>query len=185
MIKYTPQEALSLFVEGNFTRRQWRLLQDGRKEIYPCYSLLQKAKKECYPDEQKIIVTETSFNVELQALLDCTAVRLIKYLREVTDTLTDFKKQHLLLISKWGCDGSHQTPFNQKFENIADNDSNIFVSSLVPVRLVISVDGDITKIVWQNPVPSSVRFCRPIRARFVHETKDVTKEEIEYIENQI
>lgn len=184
VIKYTAQEALSLFVEGNFTRRQWTLLQSGRKEIYPCYSLLQKAKKECYPDEQKITVTETSFNVELQALLDCTALRLILYLKEVTDMLTDFEKQHLLLISKWGCDGSHQTPFKQKFEITSDNDCNIFVSSLVPVRLVVSVDGDITKILWQNPVPSSVRFCRPIRARFVPETKDITKEEIAYIDNQ-
>ncbi|CAG9840769.1 unnamed protein product [Diabrotica balteata] len=52
------------------------------------------------------------------------------------------------------------------------------------VRLVVSVDGKAIKIIWQNPTPYSVRFCRPIRARFVHETKDVTKEEIEYIENQ-
>ncbi|KAF9416055.1 hypothetical protein HW555_006467, partial [Spodoptera exigua] len=75
VIKYTPREALSLFVG---------------------------TKKECYPDEQKITVTETGFNVDLQALLDHTALRLIQYFKEVTDTLTDFEKQHLLLISKWG-----------------------------------------------------------------------------------
>lgn len=32
--------------------------------------------------------------------------------------------------------------------------------------------------------PSSPRFCRPIRVRFVRETNDVTTEEIVYIENQ-
>ncbi|KAL4720247.1 hypothetical protein ACJJTC_019235 [Scirpophaga incertulas] len=183
-MKYTPQEALSLFVEGNFTRSQWNLLQGGRKDIYPCYSLLQKAKKECYPDDESITVTETHFNVELQALLDHTALRLVQYLKEVLDTLANTEKQNLILISKWGCDGSHQTPFKQKFENVTDDDSNIFMSSIVPVRLIVSVDGQTTKTIWQNPVPSSVRFCRPIRARFLHETKDVTKEEIEYIRNQ-
>ncbi|CAG9834500.1 unnamed protein product [Diabrotica balteata] len=183
-MKYTPQEVLSLFVEGNFTRNQWTLLQIERKYIYPCYSLLQKVNKECYPDEDKITVTETIFNVELKALLDHTALRFIQYLKEVLDTLNDTEKQHLLLISKWGCDGSHQTQFKQKFKNVADDDSNIFMSSIVPVRLVVSIDGKAIKIIWQNPTPSSVRFYRPIRALFVHETKVVTKEEIEYIENQ-
>lgn len=79
--KYTPQEALALFVEGNFTRGQWELLQGSRKEIYPCYSLLQKAKKECYPAEDSIKVTETSFAVKLQALLDHTSLRLLQFLK--------------------------------------------------------------------------------------------------------
>lgn len=52
------------------------------------------------------------------------------------------------------------------------------------MRLIVSIDGETKKNVWQNLVPSSVRFCRPIRARFVHETKDITKEEISFIENQ-
>lgn len=182
--KYTPQEALALYVNGDFTRAQWELIQGGRKEIYPCYSILQKAKKESYPAEDSIKVTETSFEVGLQALLDHTALRLILYLKEVIDTLSEFEKKHLKLISKWGCDGSHQTTFKQKFTNTDDTDANVFLSSLVPVRLCVCVNGDTKKIVWQNPVPSSVRYCRPIRARFVHETKDVTKDEIEYVENQ-
>ncbi|KAL4120909.1 hypothetical protein QTP88_013516 [Uroleucon formosanum] len=36
-----------------------------------------------------------------------------------------------------------------------------------------------------NPVPSSIRFCRPIRIRFLHETADITKEEIQFIEKQV
>lgn len=50
--------------------------------------------------------------------------------------------------------------------------------------MVVSITGETRKIIWQNPVPSSTRFCRPIRARFIHETKDITKEEITYIEEQ-
>lgn len=100
------------------------------------------------------------------------------------DTLSEVEKQHLTLISKWGCDGSNQTQFKQKFANTGEDDANIFLSSLVPVRMVVFINGETRKIVWQNPVPSSVRFCRPIRARFIHETKDITKEEITYIEEQ-
>lgn len=40
------------------------------------------------------------------------------------------------------------------------------------------------QIIWQNAQPSSPKFCRPIRMRFVKENKDITNEEIEYIENQ-
>lgn len=36
---------------------------------------------------------------------------------------------------------------------------------------------------WHNPAPSSPRYCRPIRFRFVKETTDTTKEEIMYVEN--
>lgn len=182
--KYTPQEALALFVEGDFTRRQWELIQGERKDVYPCYSLIQKAKKECYPKEESIKVTETSFEVDLQALLDHSALRLIDYLSDVVVTLSENEKENLILISKWGCDGSHQTQFKQKFVDTLNDDANMFLSSLVPVRLIVSIDGETKKNVWQNPVPSSVRFCRPIRARFVHETKDITKEEISFIENQ-
>lgn len=183
-MKYTPQEALALFVEGDFTRRQWELIQGERKDVYPCYTIIQKAKKECYPDEKYIKVTETSFEVDLQALLDHTTLRLMDYLSDVVDSLAENERENLILVSKWGCDGSHQTQFKQRFIETINDDSNIFLSSLVPVRLIVSINGETKKTVWQNPVPSSVRFCRPIRARFVHETKDITKEEISFIETQ-
>lgn len=154
--KYTPQEALSLFVEGDFTRRQWELLQGANKNIYPCYSLLQKAKKAYYPDENSIKVTETGFEVELQALLNHTASRLCEYLKEVIDTLSVFEKQHLALISKWGCDGSNQMQYKQKFVNNNDSDANAFISSLVPLRLIVSVNGE-TK---DNMAKSTTLLCK-------------------------
>ena len=53
----------------------------------------------------------------------------------------------------------------------------------MPVRLICHIGSQ--KIIWQNPVPSSTRYCRPIRIRFIHETKDITNEEIYYVEDQI
>lgn len=182
--KHTPFEALAIFVEGNFSRRQWEILHAANKNIYPCYSLIKNAKKECYPKEQSIKVTETCAEIMLQDLLDHTASRLCKYVEEVIETCAEEESKNLELVTKWGCDGSQQSQFKQKFENNTDSDANIFQSSLVPLRLQTNNNG-LKKIIWQNPVPSSPRYCRPIRIRFIHETKDVTNYEMEYIEKQI
>lgn len=122
----------------------------------------------------------------LQDLLDHTIIRLCLYIEDVLQNCTEAELENLELISKWGCDGSHQVTYQQKFSPAGspdDDDSKIFQSSLVPLRLQSHI-GDSKKILWQNPTPSSTRFCRPIRIRFVHESVFVTKEEILYVENQ-
>lgn len=182
--KHSPSEALALFVECDLTKRQYEILHESNKSIYPCYSLLKEAKKECYPKEESTRVTESCAEVRLQDLLNHTTSRLCKYLEDVLETCNEEELANIELISKWGCDGSQQAKFHQNFqEESGHDDSNIFQSSLVPVRLQ-SVVGDQKKILWQNPTPSSPRFCRPIRIRFLHETRDITKEEIKYIEDQ-
>lgn len=128
-------------------------------------------------------VTETCVEVKLQDLLNHTSLRLRKYLELVIETISEQEKASLRLIIKWGCDGSQQSQYKQKFESLTDTDANIFQSSLVPLRLQSETNGQI-RILWQNPVPSSPRFCRPIRIRFIHETVDVTNDEIRYIETQ-
>jgi hypothetical protein len=40
-------------------------------------------------------------------------------------------------------------------------------------------------ILWRNPRPSSSRYCRPIKIQFIHETVDITLQELVCIENQI
>lgn len=182
--KLSPSQALSIFVHANLSRKQYEIIQGANKNIYPCYSLLKKAKVQCYPKEESINVTETSVEIKLQDLLDHTVSRLCTYLQEVFNDFTEGEKRNLELITKWGCDGSQQAEYKQKFQNDTDNDAHIFLSSLVPIRLIVNVDGD-KKIIWQNPSPSSPRYCRPIRIRFIRETKDTTKEEIQHIENQI
>ncbi|KAF2889256.1 hypothetical protein ILUMI_16917 [Ignelater luminosus] len=91
--------------------------------------------------------------------------------------------EYVELITKWGCDGSQQSQFQQTFFDISSDDSNIFQSSLVPLRLQVNMRSH-KNILWQNPTPSSTRFCRPIRIRFLHETVNITKEEIKYIKDQ-
>lgn len=103
------------------------------------------------------------------------------YLEDVLQNLNIGEINSLELVYKWGCDGSQQRQYKQKFENSFDSDANIFQSSLVPLQLT-SVKNT---LLWKNPTPSSPRYCRPIRIRFIHETTDITNEEIEYIKNQI
>lgn len=87
------------------------------------------------------------------------------------------------IICKWRCDGSHQAQFKQRFENQDESYSNIFQSSLVPLHVVCGIGNK--KIIWQNPTPSSPRYCRPIRIKFVKENTDITREEISYIKSKI
>lgn len=181
--RLSPIQALSIFVEASLTRKQYEIIRTSDKRLYPCYSVLQKIKKECYPATEAFRVTATCAEIELQALLNHTSERLILYLEDVLNSLQPDEISSLELIYKWGCDGSQQVQYKQKFENSHDSDANIFQSSLVPLRLISRKNEDI--VIWQNPVPSSPRYCRPIRIRFVHETADITNEEISYINNQI
>ncbi|CAH1115821.1 unnamed protein product [Psylliodes chrysocephalus] len=103
------------------------------------------------------MVTCTSPEAQLQPLMDVTVT----------------------IISKGGCEGSQQSQFKQKLESDIDSDSSIFQSCFVPLQLVSRDKNE--KDLGNNPTPSSPRFCRPIRFRFIKETNDVTEEEIAHV----
>ena len=52
----------------------------------------------------------------------------------------------------------------------------------MPIKLIDKVTG---AVVWQNPAPSSVRFCRPICIEFCKETPEKTKAVVDEIKSQI
>lgn len=175
--KLTPHQALEMFVEADLTREQYEVIRRTNAFLYPCYDRLLEAKKECYPPEDHIKVTSVSVECTLQSLIDKTLKRLSIYLEDVLLTINEEERQTLTITCKWGCDGSQQAKYKQKFENISDSDANIFLSSFVPLQIFYGKN----KVIWQNPSPSSPRFCRPIRLRFLKETVDVTKKEISYV----
>ncbi|KAL4714288.1 hypothetical protein ACJJTC_009640 [Scirpophaga incertulas] len=109
--RLSTMEALSMFVEAGLSRSQYNVIRSARKQLYPCYSLLQKAKADCYPKPESFHVTDTCAEIKLQDLVDHTASRLCTYLEEVLKGLSSEEKENLKLISKWGCDGSQQTRF--------------------------------------------------------------------------
>ncbi|XP_050298635.1 uncharacterized protein LOC126737681 [Anthonomus grandis grandis] len=169
-----------MFIEADLSKRQYEIIRSYNPSMYPCYSKIQEVKKECYPDKESITVTETLADIKLQNLMDHTISRLLTDLYEVVKTLDEEERNALELICKWGCDGAQQAQFKQKFVCDSDTSANLFQSSLIPLRLICSLNG---KILWQNPTPSSPRYCRPIRLRFIKETADVTREEISYIKD--
>ena len=72
------------------------------------------------------------------------------------------------------------------FRDSDATDSDLLLTSLVPLQLHTKEKPQSEKtIIWQNPRPSSTRYCRPVRFQFKKETAEVTKEEAAHIENQI
>lgn len=47
-------------------------------DLYPSYYQIQLAKRDCYPPKEIMTFTETSAEIELQALLDLTMDLLFK-----------------------------------------------------------------------------------------------------------
>jgi hypothetical protein len=56
-------------------------------------------------------------------------------------------------------------------------DENIFFTSLAPLQMFYMDTTNKKTLVWNNPRPSSTRFCRPIKIKFKPETVDTTRAE--------
>jgi len=92
------------------------------------------------------------------------------------------------MVYKWGCDGSSgQSQYKQKFnDSSTSTDQTMFMFSLVPLELrCFPIRNNDSDIIWQNSVPSSTKFCRPIKFMYKKETTENTKKEVKEIEEQI
>lgn len=99
------------------------------------------------------------------------------------ETVNDDSIENLVLIGKWGLDGSTgYSEYKQKFSNNDLDDKSLFVTSYVPLQL-ISKSGN--KIIWKNPRPSSTRYCWPIRFQFQKETSQLSINEERYFKEKI
>ena len=67
--KMTPVSALAMFVEAGLSKRQYEIIRSTQKHIYPCYSLLQKTKLDCYPHKESYRVTDTCAEINLQKVI--------------------------------------------------------------------------------------------------------------------
>lgn len=178
---FSPEKALGLLLSLKLSKWQYITLREatirqGSKDIYPSYYKVQKAKLQCYPSKECISVTDSSAEIVLQSLLDLTVARIFESLPN--SSVIQGKK--LTLISKWGFDGaSNQSRFKQKMDSDQD-DSSIFMTSLVPLKLIAEDDT-----VWLNPKPCSSFYCRPVKFSFVKENKDVVIGEKTRMDNEI
>ena len=117
--------------------------------------------------------------VSLQAVLDHTAIRLLQLKHEVLTSLG--LSLELTLICKWGMDGSSEQSISKQRTVLEETDESLFVTSLVPLRLVAS-NG---QVVWSNRTPRSPRFWRPLRLQFKKEAAALIREEETFWKHQI
>lgn len=180
--KISADRALALYVQTRMTKYQYQVLRQALQnegyDILPSYKSILSSKKECYPEN--IEVTESSARVPLQNLLDHTAERILKSKSQDELLMTS---QSLTLYTKWGCDGaSGQSEFHQKFLDDNLTDSNLFMTSVVPLKITPQIDDT---VVWENTRPSSTRFCRSLQFQFTKETPDVIRAEKRRVDQEI
>lgn len=187
-VPYTKEKALAIMLALKLSQSRYLALrklsvEDG-KNRYPSYHDVLTAKKECYPPEEDITITETYAEIKLQALLNLTVQRLIQTLK-----IDIHEACKLRLICKWGFDGaSGQSLYKQKFTDTPSTsdcdkpaDSSIVVTLLVPLRLI----GEKDVVLWENPQPSSTKYCRPVKFHFQSETAELIKAEHERMQTAI
>ncbi|XP_043468422.1 uncharacterized protein LOC122502436 [Leptopilina heterotoma] len=154
-IEMTGDEALVDIVGSKLTKQSYIGIRSSltRKKFnaYPSYRKVVEAKSRCYPSD--ITVTETSAEVKLQSLLNHTCDRLLMVQMDILNALDFGIVKNLRLVCKWGCDGSSgQSEYKQQFSSPDSSDSHMFLTSLVPLRIV-GFDENLKKdvIIWKKP----------------------------------
>ncbi|KYN13218.1 hypothetical protein ALC57_14604 [Trachymyrmex cornetzi] len=101
---YLKEKALAIMVGLKLSQSRYIALRQISKDgmnRYPSYHAVLEAKKDCYPPKEKVIITETSAQIELQALLDLIVDRLLR-----TCNVDVHTTSNLTLLYKWGFDGA-------------------------------------------------------------------------------
>lgn len=173
------EDALAVLVTAKLSRHQYGIVRNSAPQTFPSYKTVQAAKKSCYPNN--IHVTDTCASVPLQDLLDHTVQRLILSIESVIITLQESELTKLCLFTKWGFDGSSgHSSYKQAFHGSEASDSAVFITCIVPVRLVSD-----SKIIWQNPSPASTAYCRPLKIQFIKESKEISVAEKIRVDEEI
>lgn len=158
----TAAQALALYIDLDLSERKYNLLRSTLNEVHanllPSLYALKKEKEKIIP--KQVSASETSAEVDLQDLMNCTSLSIMQQL-SVESSRT------VKLVCKWGFDGSsgHST-YKQKFSEAESSDESLLVVALVPLKII---DIENNTILWSNPRPCSTSFCRPIKFVFTKE----------------
>ncbi|XP_036340424.1 uncharacterized protein LOC118749752 [Rhagoletis pomonella] len=108
----TPDQAIAMIVDSNLSTHEYSMIRQHTSEvnrkIYPSYNCLKESKVLCYPE--KITVTETYAEIELQSLIDHSLRRLCLAQEEVLLSIPEVNE--LNAIIKWGCDGAEHSCYS-------------------------------------------------------------------------
>lgn len=102
---------------------------------------------------------------------------------------TDLTLLESVMMFSWGFDGcSGFSCYNQSYksaeENVSQSDGNLFVTTVIPLRLLYNSD---TKniILWNNRTTQSPKSCRPLCIQCIPESTDVILKQKNDIEEEI
>ncbi|GBN68606.1 hypothetical protein AVEN_118867-1 [Araneus ventricosus] len=169
----SPEQALVLMVVNGLSTRQYQRIREQAEnlncKLYPPYHKVKEAKHLCYP--HGISVTGTSGEITSQTLVD-HAVSRICHIEFVNEKLRLSTNTTFEVIMKWGRDGSEQNRYKQKFSEEIFSADKLFIICVVPLQIHSGTD-DSKSVIWKNPVPSSTKYCRPIKFIFVKESTDL------------
>lgn len=186
-IPFSSNEAVNWVIDSNMTRPCYQTLRLTSKvkgaNIFPNYNHVDNAKTACYP--HNIMVNEIFTEIPLQNFLNHTAERIVGLNKEAVSKMTTAGEQlKLNLVLKWGYDSSSgSSEWRQRFlsDSMRDgSDADLFCVSAVPLCLR-HPDG----VIWQNPLPSSPRFSRPLSIQLGKESPELAYEAQAKVEAQI
>lgn len=172
-VRHSNESAFAFFLENDYSKAQWeRLVADSKKRganIYPSFYMLRQVKQQCRPhvfSVQNEICVEVSF----QLMLNLSAERLISV---VGMDWSSHELNRLTLICAYGFDSS--SGFKNPHQRFEDNDNTTLKSELSLFASTFAISGLVDNrgnIMWLNPTPQSVRFCRPLRIAVEKETRE-------------
>ncbi|CAH0556507.1 unnamed protein product [Brassicogethes aeneus] len=170
--QYSKEEALAIFVDCRLTKQSYINLRKSAikagHELYPSYKQIQEAKMECCPPEENIFINETRAEmIDLQALMDHTAKRLVSVQQSVLQqhaSMMNLKVLDLILVSyklnykQWQLRGKEQQEEfkirKQEIQKRFKNEMGLDVDKPKP-GFGSSNDGNTARAFFNNPEKSS------------------------------
>lgn len=162
-------------------------LQQRGFPAYPPYYKILKAKQNCYPE--CVHITEREAVVPLQSLLQHTFDRIVQLQDEVFSQYCNKIGTNILdcvFEGVWGFDGSSgQALYKQAFEDQGENESSIFATTFVPLRIYHQSTQNDKVLLWTNIAAQSYRSCRPLRIIYKKESKELILSEKDRVNQEI
>lgn len=169
---YTAEECIDFKLHNKLSQNTLvSIMQEFKARhinVFPTKQQYLDARKECYPKE--MIVSELKVEIPINSLIDHTILRTYEALSIVIDAIISQSPTKKIIETSytfsygWDASSDHSR-YNIKCP-VNVNDSTIISSTLSYLHWE-TTDG---KIIFQNPAPGSIRFCRPLALEFAKET---------------
>lgn len=185
-LRHSSESALAFYLENDYNQRSYsNLVNDSRERncsIYPSYKKVTEAMVQCQP--QNYIFSELECLIPLQSLLNKTSERLCEAV-SLERPKSTLKNLELMVTIGFDSSSGHNNPHQSYMESDDENLSpyqSLFISHLIVIQLKDSKSNTHS---WLNPIPQSIRFCRPLRIAFEKEDNDSTVRECNRIRKEI